>query len=320
LLAGSPLSGSPFPCVIAEGLPAGFFYPPYLGAGMSARGGQVMNEIWTEARVKDFSNWLIINKGRSAATVSQYVRAANSFFTWAEVGGNEVNPDGVREWLRFLYFEHGCLQNSTRAGRLSGLRTVCAWLMGKGILTANPTNGVESPTFRQHAVRKLDTATLFKLLNAYQGKSAISIRNRAILMLLYSTGMRRAELCSMNLERITLGSTTGRVHIIGKGAKERTVGFRGAPILEALNQWIVRHVLKRAAKISGVKPDRVHLHLLRSTFATDLYDSGVPVKEIALLLGHADESTTWRRYIALSERHLKKAMIPERRWRELGVR
>jgi len=310
-----------------------------------------MNEIWTAERAEAFSNWMIINKGRSAATVRQYVRAANSFFTWAETGGHEVNPDGVREWLRFLYFEHGCLQNSTRAGRLSGLRTVCVWLVAKGILPVNPTNGVESPTFKQHAVRKLDTATMIKLLNAYQGKSVISIRNRAILMLLYSTGMRRAELCSMTLERLTLGSTTGRVHIIGKGAKERTVGFKGVPV-EALNQWIVarcsvvadpgesalfvsvsgltpgkplgfdglRHVLKRAAKIAGIKPDRVHLHLLRSTFATDLYDSGVPVKEIALLLGHSGESTTWRRYIALSERHLKKAMIPERRWRELVVR
>jgi len=308
--------------------------------------------IWTEQRACEFSNWMTINKGRSPATARQYVRAANFFFTWADTGGHEVNPDGVREWLRFLYFEHGCLQNSTRAGRLSGLRTVCAWLMAKSILKANPTDGVESPTFHPKAARKLDTSTMIKLLNAYQGKSVISVRNRAILMLLYASGMRRAELCSMTLERLTLGTTTGRVHIIGKGARERTVGFRGAQILEALNQWIVarcsvvsdpgesslfisvsgltkgkplgfdglRHVLKRAAKLGGVKPDRVHLHLLRSTFATDLYDSGVPVTEIALLLGHADEATTWKRYIALSERHLKKAMIPDSRWRELGIR
>ena len=306
--------------------------------------------VWTESKAEDFSNWMIINKGRSAATVRQYLRAANSFFTWAETGGHEINPDGVREWLRHLYFNQGCMQNSTRAGRLSGLRTVCRWLMAKGILTTNPTDGVESPTFHPKAARRLDTATMIKLLNAYQGNTVTSIRNRAILLLLYATGMRRSELCSMTLERLTLGTTTGRVHIIGKGSKERTVGFRGAPV-EALNRWIVarcsvvadpgesalfvsvsgltpgqplgydglRRALKRAAKIAGVKPDRVHLHLLRSTFATDLYDSGVPVGEIALLLGHSDEAVTWKRYIAISEKHLKKSMITDSRWRELGM-
>jgi len=304
--------------------------------------------IWTESKAEDFSNWMIINKGRSAATVRQYVRAANSFFTWAADGGHEINPDGVRAWLRYLYFERGCFENSTRAARISGLRTVCGWLVVNSYLADNPAAGVESPTFHAKAARKLDTVSLIKLLNAYKGKTVTSIRNRAILFLLYATGMRRAELCSLTLDRLVIGATTGRVHIKGKGAKERTVGFSGAPV-EALNRWIVarcsllkdpgepalfvsvsgptpgkplgadglRHVLKRAAKLAGMNPDSVHLHLLRATFATDLYDSGIPVKEIAILLGHADEATTWKRYIAISERHLKKSRIPDSRWREL---
>jgi len=306
--------------------------------------------VWNDEKASEFSSFMVVNRGRSSATVQQYTRAANSFFTWAEAGGHKINPDGVREWLRHMYFNQGCMQNSTRAGRLSGLRTVCTWLMAKGILTTNPTDGVESPTFHPKAARRLDTATMIKLLNAYQGNTVTSIRNRAILLLLYATGMRRAELCSMTLERLTLGTTTGRVHIKGKGSKERTVGFRGAPV-EALHRWVVarcavvadpsesslfvcvsglskgkqlgydglRRVLKRAAKIAGVRQDQVHLHLLRSTFATDLYDSGVPVGEIALLLGHSDAAVTWKRYIAISEKHLKKSMITDSRWRELGM-
>ncbi len=306
-------------------------------------------QIWSDELSEAFGQHLVVNKGRSVLTFQQYDRTARDFFTWVFDSGQPVSPDGVQAWLRHLYFDKGCLENSTRAGRLSGLRTVCAWLVTQNVLDSNVTDGVEAPTFHQHAARKLDTKTLIKLFSAEQGKSVKSIRNRALLLLLYATGMRRAEVCSLTLDRLTLGKTTGRVHIIGKGAKERTVGFSGAPV-EALNKWIVarcevahieiqavfvgvggnskgkalgfnglRNVLKSAAKLAGVRQDSVHLHLLRSSFATDLYDSGVPVKEIALLLGHSDESITWRRYIAISERHLKKAMIPASRWHDLGV-
>jgi len=171
------------------------------------------------------------------------------------------------------------------------------------------------------------------------------------MLLLYATGMRRAELCGLSLERLTMGTTTGSVHIIGKGSKQRTVGFAGKQVIDALNRWLIarcdiampdeqavfvavsgltpgkglgfdglRNVLKRASRLAGIKEERVHLHLLRSTFATDLYDQGVPVKEIALLLGHADEAVTWRRYIAISDRHLKKAVISSARWQALGVK
>jgi len=306
------------------------------------------NNIWTDAKAGEFSAWMVANKGRSQASARQYVRSAASFFAWVEAG--EISPEQVRAWLRHLYFVCGCSENSTRASKLAGLRTACRWLVGEGALQSDPTEGVESPRFHQHAAQKIDTRTMVKLLNAEQGKTVTSIRNKAILLLLYATGMRRAELCSLTLDRLLIGQSTGRVHIRGKGAKQRTVGFRGAPV-DALHKWLVarcsvscdpgeqavfigiggrtpgkalgfdglRQVLKRAARLAGIKPDNVHLHLLRSTFATDMYDAGHPVKEIALLLGHADESITWRRYIAISERHLKKAMIPATRWRELGL-
>ncbi len=294
---------------------------------------------------------MVVNRGRSAATVRQYTRAANGFFSWAEAGGYEINSDGVREWLRHLYFEKGCFEASTRAGKLSGLRTVCGWLVARGHLQANPANGVESPTFHAKAARKLDSKTLALLLTSEPGITATSIRNKAIMLLLYATGIRRAELCGLTLERLTMATTTGRVHITGKGNKQRVVGFSGKPVIDALNRWLIarceialpdehavfvavsgltpgkglgfdglRRVLKRSARMAGIKEERVHLHLLRSTFATDLYDQGVPVKEIALLLGHSDESTTWRRYIAISDRHLKKAVISSARWQALGVK
>lgn len=306
-------------------------------------------QIWSDELSEAFGQYLVVNKGRSALTFQQYDRTARDFFTWICESGEPFSPDTVRAWLRHLYFEQGCLENSTRAGRLSGLRTVCIWLVSRGVLDSNPADGVESPTFHQHAARKLDTRTLIKLFSAENGKTVKSIRNRAILLLLYGTGMRRAEVCSLTLDRLTLGQTTGRVHIIGKGAKERTVGFSGAPV-EAMNLWIIarcevahietqavfvgvgskskgkalgfnglRNVLKRAAVLAGVKKDSVNLHLLRSTFATDLYDAAVPVKQISLLLGHSTEEITFRRYIAISERHLKRAMIPVSRWHDLGV-
>ena len=173
-------------------------------------------------------------------------------------------------------------------------------------------------------------------------------RDRCVLRLFYATGMRRNETANLTLDRVTLSARTGRVHIIGKGSKHRVVPFEG-PIVPLIKTWLIvraqyvrdddnhlfislfsraaghgldngglHKTIKRIAIRMGMRDNNAFLHKLRSTYATDMYDEGIPVGEIRILMGHSSETTTWR-YIAISERHLQKSRISSARWRHLGV-
>jgi len=302
--------------------------------------------VWTDGRALGFTDYWLAIKGGSLLTAIRYCAVAAAFFTWAEAEGLPIVPGTVEAWLRHLW-ESGCKENSTRAGRLAGLRTVCAWMVTHGYLASDPTDGVPSPRFSTRAAQIFSADTLRKLFAAPDITTPIGIRDRAILLLFYGTGMRRAEMTGLFMDHMMLGANTGRCMVMGKGNKQRQISFEGPPVL-ALKSWIVarlslgygervpvfvslngrtpgaalgfnglRQVLMRAAKTAGVKSERVFLHKLRSTYATHLYESGIPVNEISLLMGHSCELTTWR-YVAISERHLRKARLPLSRWREVA--
>jgi len=154
----------------------------------------------------------------------------------------------------------------------------------------------------------------------------------------------------LTLDRIHISASGGYVTIRGKGSKHRSVGF-GKAIVPLLRKWLImrakyaakdekhlfisifahthegaghglgvnalHHVIKRAAAAIGMRSEAAFLHKLRATYATDLYDNGFNVGEIRILMGHANEMTTWR-YIAISERHLKQTRIPDARVKMLA--
>ena len=306
--------------------------------------------LWTAEHAKAFTEWHVITKGCSTSAAEKYCRIARIFFAWAADAGLPLTRDTVETWMKHLHLECGNRSNATRASRLSSLRSVCKWLVDKGLLPANPCDGVPTPKFSNKAAQKFSPAELMALFADTGEQTAIALRDRAILMLFYATGMRRHEMSGLTLDRITLATRTGRVHIIGKGSKHRVVPFEG-PVVPLLKTWLIvraqfvandvdslfvalhgnRHsgsgrglgnvglhnVLKRAGSRMGLPEHAVFLHKMRSTYATDLYDAGIPIGEIRILMGHASETTTWR-YIAISERHLQKARIPASRWKQLG--
>ncbi|WP_167631579.1 tyrosine-type recombinase/integrase [Mariprofundus ferrooxydans] len=303
---------------------------------------------WLPEHAKAFTEFHVITKGCSTTAAEKYCLISKKFFDWTSSEGLPLTRDTVEAWMKHLALRCGNRSNATRASRLSSLRTVCRWLVDRGHLPSNPCDGVPTPKFSQKAAQKFSPSELLALFSDRGDNKVISLRDRCILMLFYATGMRRHEMAGMTLDRLTLASRTGRVHIIGKGAKHRVVPFEG-PIVPILKTWLLARsqfaaadephlfialhtsaagtglgngglhkTLKRQSALMGLRDNSVFLHKLRSTYATDMYDEGIPVGEIRILMGHASEATTWR-YIAISERHLQKSRISSSRWSRLGV-
>lgn len=306
---------------------------------------------WTSDHAKAYRDHHVIVCGKSESAAEKYCRVAGLFFRWVDENEMSLDSNTVREWMKYLAIQAKNFSNATRKTRLSSLKSVCKFLVERGDLDENPCEGVPSPKVQRKAAQKFSHNDLMKLFSQPEKPTVTSLRDRCILMMFYATGVRREEMSNITLDKLTMGSRTGRVHIIGKGAKHRVIPFEG-PIVPTLKTWLMarsrfvdehsqslfvalhgnRHkgqgaglsthglhdVIKRVAKRVGIHDESVFLHKIRSTFATDLYDAGVPIIEIALLMGHASTQTT-EGYIAISERHLQKARIPTSRWKELGV-
>lgn len=306
---------------------------------------------WTADHAKAFTEHHVIAKGCSTTAAEKYCRIARMFFAWVSAEALPMTRDTVELWMKHLALRCNNQSNATRASRLSSLRSVCTWLVDRDHIKANPCDGVPTPKFSRKSAQKFSPSELMALFGESDQHSSIAVRDRCILMLFYAIGVRRNEMVNLTLDRITIGARTGRAHVIGKGAKHRVVSFEG-PVVPLLKTWLVirsqyaqpgeqhlfisihgnRHgsngralgnsgmhfVLKRVARRVGIPDQSVFLHKLRSTYATDLYDEGIAIGEIRILMGHANEATTWQ-YIAISERHLQKARIPSARWKKLGV-
>jgi len=303
--------------------------------------------LWSADHTRAFTEFHVITKGCSTTAAEKYCRIARMFFAWVSAEGLPLTRDTVEAWMKYLALECGNHSNATRASRLSSLRSVCAWLVDKGHILSNPCDGVPTPKFSRKAAQKFSPTELMALFSEAEDKTAINLRDRTILMLFYATGVRRHEMAGLTLDRVSLGQRTGRIHVIGKGAKHRVIPFEG-PVVPLIKTWLLlrtqfvrdnephlfialygvaagkgigngglHKALKRKARRMGLADQNVFLHKLRSTYATDLYDEGIPIGEIRILMGHASETTTWS-YIAISERHLQKARIPASRWQKLG--
>jgi len=307
-----------------------------------------MNFAWTPQHSSLFTDYHVITRGCSRSAAHKYCEVARMFFGWVQSNGLPLSKNTVEEWMKYLVVSRGNHSNATRASRLSALRSVCAWLVDTDKLPSNPCDGVPTPKVSKTAAQKFSHSELRDMFSIAENETATTVRDRCILMLFYATGMRREEMANLTIHRITLAHRTGRVHVIGKGAKQRVIPFEG-PIVGELTKWLVvrqmyaadsedsffisfhgnRHqpsggrmgirgmhdVIKRVSKRVGLKGD-VFLHKLRSTYATELYDHGIGVQEIALLMGHSSIETTMR-YIAISERHLQKSRLGTAHWQSI---
>lgn len=225
----------------------------------------------------------------------------------------------VREWLATLHSAQK--QKSSIARKLAALRTFFQFLVREGLLEMNPAKLVSTPRLEKKLPKHLSIEEAVKFVETPSLETALGKRDRAMLELMYATGVRVAELTKLNIGHLDYKNRL--IRVTGKRRKERIVPF-GEPALAALHAYLeVRESLLDAAPISEREPEALFLnyqgtrittrsvgrmvekyiricagrydispHALRHSFATHLLDSGADLRDIQELLGHARLSTT----------------------------
>ena len=278
--------------------------------------------------VRGFLRHLSLEKNASPHTVRAYGDDLHQFLAHARAElGREIAPADVDHLLirSFLARLHARgLKKSSSARKLAGLRTFFRWLCREGVLAKNPARALLSPRTERRIPTHLEETEVATLL-ALPGDGIVAVRGRALLELLYATGLRCAELVSLDLGEVDFESRM--VRVVGKGRKERVVPFGGrardavkawlpvrvalSPDSEALfiNQRggrltdrsvrsLVAHRIRQVAITRRVSP-----HTLRHSFATHLLERGADLRTIQELLGHTSLSTT-QRYTHVNTRHI----------------
>lgn len=253
-----------------------------------------------------FLEALSAEKGRSAKTLDSYssdLRAADAALSG---GLMSATADDVQKYLASLPDKA-----SSIARHASALRGFYKFLMLEKIITENPTANLELPK-RSRALPKFLTVDEIELLISSAGDIKNSVRLRAMIELVYASGLRVSELCELPITAI-LGD---KLLIHGKGAKERIVPMHAGAVA-ALNKWLAMRddekskyvfpsngasghitrdgffkILKKCAVLSGIDPHRVSPHVLRHSFASHLLAGGANLRAIQTMLGHEDISTT----------------------------
>jgi integrase/recombinase XerC len=230
----------------------------------------------------------------------------------------QVDALAVRSFLASL--ARRGVARRTQARALSAVRSLFALACREGTLQHNPAKGVRTPKQDRMLPRHLRPGEIETLLEAVDGETPLARRDRALLELLYATGLRVGELVGLDWDDL---DTSARVlRVLGKGGKERMVPF-GRPAVEALALWrkawgtvrgavddgtepvflhhrggrlsarSVRRILDRAVSAAALAAG-VHPHTLRHTFATHLLEGGADLRAIQELLGHSSLATTQR--------------------------
>jgi len=211
--------------------------------------------------------------------------------------------------------------------RLSAVRSLCRFLIREGELARDPAAGVRAPKAARRLPTGLDTDTMARLL-AFRTDDRLGVRDKAIMELFYSSGLRLAELIGLDLPDLDLRDRT--VRVLGKGRKVRIVPV-GRHAIAALETWlreratlaalderavfvgvngrrlgprVVQRRIARWARLQGL-PEHVHPHMFRHSFASHLLESSGDLRAVQELLGHASISTT-QVYTHLDFQHLAR--------------
>jgi integrase/recombinase XerC len=276
--------------------------------------------------VAQFLRYLTVERGASPHTLKSYRTDLKQFTDFlADQGIREprrVDGRTIRVYLARLH-EAG-LGRTSVARKLAAVRSCFAFMARRGIVERNPAREIGTRRQPQKLVSFLPVDETWVLLNAPTGGSARDLRDRAILEMLYASGVRVAELCGLNLAALDLWA--GTVRIMGKGGKERIVPV-GQVALDAIKAYLagrgredgplfrnrrggrltvrsVHRIVRGRARAAGLAR-RVSPHTLRHTFATHLLDAGADLRLIQDLLGHSRLTTT-QKYTHVSADHLMK--------------
>lgn len=261
-----------------------------------------------------FLNFCRVEKGLSANSIDAYTTDLESFIQYCG-GGPPPGTDAIRLYIDHLYQRQ--LGNRSIARHLTTLRNFYGFLLREGVIGSDPTEHLKAPRQWQTIPKYLNAAEIDRLLDAPDASKPTGMRDRAMLQLLYATGLRVSELCRTGLS--DLNREMGVLRTMGKGNKQRLIPV-GREAIQAVEAYLAsgRSALLRGRasrylfitarggcltrqafwKLLGAHGKSVGIfhglspHVLRHSFATHLLEHGADLRSVQIMLGHVDISTT----------------------------
>ncbi|MDQ7007728.1 MAG: site-specific tyrosine recombinase XerD [Acidobacteriota bacterium] len=261
---------------------------------------------------------LVAVRGLSPRTVEAYLSDLEDLRRWMDLRGRgsleEATEEDLEGWLRAAALAG--LAPSTRARRLSAARALARHLREEGRREDDPARRLEAPRRHRTLPRVLTGEEVERLIAAPDTATPRGQRDRAMIEVLYATGVRVSELVAMRVGDLDL--RRGLARVVGKGSRERIVPL-GRAALEALDAYLADGhprlargsdvlfpgrggrpltrqgfwlILRRLAPRVGIAPERISPHVVRHSFATHLVEHGADLRTVQSLLGHRDISTT----------------------------
>lgn len=284
--------------------------------------------------LENFKSYLLVEKNFSKHTAKAYHSDVLSFLLWSDdIDCTLINFTKIREYIYFIQkFDY---KKTTLARKIASIRTFYKYLYREQLIEINPTMNLNSPKRGKSLPKFLTVEEVEKILSNVNLDTPAGYRNKAILELLWATGMRVSELSGLNFGDLNLENN--EITVFGKGAKERIVlvsdraktyleryinnarpliakGFRLEPVTDSspvfinntgyrLQNKTIRNVIKDIVE-SIELPKKVTPHMFRHSFATKLIENGADLRIVQELLGHASISNT-QIYTHVSTKHLK---------------
>jgi integrase/recombinase XerD len=291
-----------------------------------------------QQQIDEFLDYLASEKGYSGNTLAAYRNDLTQFLHYLAAGSPEAAPDRwdqvdkPRIVSYILHMKELEYASSTVARKVAALKSFFHYLQEEGVVRTNPTLALESPKVKKHLPKAISVDDVERLLaEPLKSSSPKSLRDSALLEVLYATGMRVTELVSLNVQDVDLDA--GTVYCLGKGERERIVPIYdhasqvlatyladGRPSLvrdaeekalflnhrgERLTRQGLWLIIKHYVDTIGIEAE-VTPHTLRHSFATHMLHGGAKLRDVQKLLGHANISTT-QVYTQVTRDHLREA-------------
>lgn len=279
-----------------------------------------------EGLLNEYLDYLEVERNRAVKTRENYERYLTSFIKEANIERSlDITEERIRSFR--LALARKDMKKITQSYYVIAIRNFLKYLIKRNIKTVSPET-IELPKLGRRDIDLLDHGELALLLDAVKGNDLRSLRDRAVLEMFFSTGLRLSELCSLDR---TIDLTRGEISVRGKGDKLRVVFIsdrarkaltaylkkrtdieralfisigRAGNIVGRITPRAVERLVDFRAKKAGITK-KVHPHQLRHSFATDLLINGADLRSVQELLGHASVSTT-QMYTHLTNKELRE--------------
>jgi len=282
--------------------------------------------------IDNFINYLSVERGLSLNTLSSYRRDLNKYITYLKQRNiNNLGSVSKNDISSFLMSQKDKkLSVNSISRNLVAIKVFHRFLVRERIYKKDPTSLLESPKVWKTIPEVLSLSEIESMLSVVNSRSRLGMRDKAILELMYTTGMRVSELVNLKMENLNLD--VGFVRCIGKGHKERIIPIgkkanlvlkryldksrpklikdRTNPILflsrlgKKISRQSIWKIIKKSVRDAKIKR-KIKPHTLRHSFATHLLERGADLRSVQEMLGHADISTT-QVYTHINKDHLKR--------------